>query len=90
MPSPRHFVRYPRQQQNQDGITTIVTVEKTKKKRKSNEKIEDRDHKDRSKITALTIGTESQTEQPIYVLENDNDSKHYNNAQKGPEGQQLR
>ena len=81
MASPRHFIRSPRQQQNQDGITTIVTVEKTTKKRKSNEKIEDREHEDRSKITALMIGTESQTEQSSYDNKNGEDSKQNHDDQ---------
>ena len=79
---PRPFIRSPRRQQNQDGITTIVTVEKTTKKRKSNEKIEDRDHEDCSKITALTIGTEIQTEQSSYDAKNGEDSKQNHDAQK--------
>ena len=82
MVSPRPFIFTPRQQQNQDGITTIVTVEQTTKKRKSNEKIENRDHKDHSKITTLTIGTNSQTEQSSYDTKNGEDSKQNHDAQK--------
>ena len=89
MVTPRPFIRTPRRQQNQDGITTIVTVEQTTKKRKSNEKIEDRDHEDRSKITALTIGTESQTEQSSYDPKNGDDSKQNHDAQKESEDPQL-
>ena len=60
--SPRSFVRTPCRQQNQDGVTAIVTAEQTTKKCKSNEMIQDRDHEDCSKITTITIGTKSQTE----------------------------
>ena len=78
---PKPFIRTPQKQQNQDGITTIVTVEKTTKKRKLNKKIEDREHEDRSKITALMIGTESQTEQSSYDNKNGEDSKQNHDVQ---------
>ena len=83
--SPRSFVRTPRRQQHQDRVTAIVTAEQTTKKRKSNERIDDRDHEDRSKITATTIGTESQTEQSSHDLENGDDSKQYHDVQNGSE-----
>ena len=83
--SPRFFVHTPRRQQNQDGVTIIATAEQTTKKRKLNEKIEDRDHEDRSKITALTIGTESQTEQSSYDHNNGEDNKQNHDAQKESE-----
>ena len=65
--SPRSFVRTP---QHRDRVTTIVTVEQTTKKRKSDERIDERDYEDRSKNTATTIGTESQTEQSSHDLKN--------------------
>ena len=71
--SPRSFIHTPRQQQNQDGITTIVTVEKTTKKRKSNKKIEDKETSGKYQMTdttttdtTTTIGTERQKEQLNY------------------------
>ena len=83
--SPRSFVRTP---QHRDRVTAIVTAEQTTKKRKSDERIDDRDHEDRSKITATTIGTESQTEQSSHDLENGVDSKQYHDVQKGSAGPQ--
>ena len=80
--SPRSFVRTP---QHRDRVTTIVTVEQTTKKSKS-ERNDKRDYEDRSKNTATTIGTESQTEQSSHDLENGVDSKQYHDVQKGSEG----
>ena len=88
MASPRHFIRYPRQQQNQDGITTIVTVEKTKKKRKPNERIEDKEISGKYIMTdttitdtTTTIGTDDQTEQSSYDNKNGEDSKQNHDVQ---------
>ena len=88
MTSPRSFIRTPRQQQNQDGITTIFTVEKTTKKRKSNKKIEDKETSGKYQMTdttttdtTTTIGTESQTEQLSYNTKNGKDSKQNHDVQ---------
>ena len=83
--SPRSFVRTP---QHRDRVTAIVTAEQTTKKRKSDERIEDRDYEDRSKITATTIGIESQSEQSSHDLENSDNSKQCHDVQKGSEGPQ--
>ena len=45
------------------------------------------DREDSSKITALTMGTESQPEQPAYDSENGDKSKQHHNVQTGLEGQ---
>ena len=89
MVSPRSFIRTPRQQQNQDGITTIVTVEKTTKKRKSNERIEDKKVGVKYHMidttttdTTTTIGTKSQTEQSNCDNKNGEDSKQNHDVQK--------
>ena len=85
--SPRSFVRTPRRQQNQDGVTAIVTVEQTTKKRRSNERIEDKEIGGKYQMTdttitdtTTTIGTESQIEQPIHDLENSDDSKQHHDV----------
>ena len=91
--SPRSFNRTPRRQQHQDKVATNITAKQTTKKRKTNENRDDSDHVDCSKYTATetatTIGTESQTEQPIYDLGNGDDSKQHHDVQNGPEGPQL-
>ena len=86
--TPRPYVRYPRQQQNQDGITTIVTAEKIKKKRKSNERIEDKEISGKYIMTdttitdtTTTIGTDDQTEQSSYDNKNGEDSKQNHDVQ---------
>ena len=89
MTSPRSFIRTPRQQQNHEGITTIVTIEKMTKKRKSNERIEDKEVSGKYQMTdttttdtTTTIGTKSQTEQSNYNNKNGEDSKQNHDVQK--------
>ena len=83
--SPRPLIYTPRRQHNQDRLITNTTEEQTTKKRKTNES---GDHEDSSKITAITMGTESQTEQPVYDLENGAISKQHRDVQTGLEEQQ--
>ena len=70
---------------NHNRLFTQTTEEQKavcKKRKQLNER------EDSSKITALTMGTESQPEQSAYDSENGDESKQHHDVQTGLEGQQ--
>ena len=66
-------------------ITHTTALNAVQKQRQTKES---GDREDSSKITALTMGTDTQPKQPAYDSEYDDESKQYHNVQTGPEDQQ--
>ena len=81
-PGPNTYA--PHKHHNHDRLITDTTAEKkvAPKRQRINES------GDRSGITAATLGTESQPEQPAYDPENDDESKQHHGVQTGLEEQQ--
>ena len=83
--SPVSNTYVPRRHCNHNRLFTHTTEEQKavcKKRKQLNER------EDSSKITTLTMGTESQPEQPAYDPENSDESKQHHEVQTGPEEEQ--
>ena len=86
--SPRPLTYTPRKQHNHNRLKTHTTEEQKSVGKKRKQQNESGDHEDSSKITAIMIGTESQTEQPVYNHENGIESKQYHDVHMGLNRQQ--
>ena len=86
-PGPNTYT--PGRHNNNNILFTHTTEEQKAVCKKRNQLNESGDCEDSSKITALTMGTENQPEQPAYDSENGDESKQHHDVQTGLEGQQI-